>query len=203
MSKISNEAGRDRRPYNGIAISLMVGSLATVVLLEFINPRSTVNDFIFWPQHHFHYFLKFGANNPIAPRIMLAAIFAILSLLAFIVIRMFAITARLSEGVTPAIMALLLPMIWWMVAKRGHLGIEIPFAVLLTTLFIGCVFYLTRSHVRMPGWLSLILWTVWFCWWGYLFRSAFDPINLLGPVVAFVSGLVWSFSVRPNRNPRT
>lgn len=178
-------------------VSLVIGSLAGTVLLESIDPRSALGDFIFWPQRHFRYFLKYGANNPIAPRVMFLVIVAALSLFALFAVRTSVVGSRISRGVTPAILAVLLPMISWVVTKHWHLGIEAPFAAALTLGYIGSVLYFAPGRRRTPLWFWLSLWLFWLCWWGYLFHSALDPVNLIDPVVGFICGVVWSFSVSP------
>ena len=185
--------------YTEAAVALMLGSLAATGLLEFIDPRSDLGDFIFWPQHYFHYFLKFGANNPIAPRIMFALIVALLSLLAFVVMRAFKFGVWITRGVTPAIVAILPPMICWAIARRGYLGIQGWFGLFLAAYCVACVLYFPRGRFRFPLWTWLTLWTICLCWWVIVFHSALDPINLIDPTFAFIAGVVWSLSLRPAR----
>ena len=181
--------------YREIAVSLMIGALASTVLLESIDPRSKVGDFIFWPQHYFHYFAKFGPNNPIAPRLVFLVIVALLSLFVFFGIKISGVAVRVSRGLALPILALILPMICWVVAKRGYLGIETPFSLLLTGVCVVSVSCFGRGRTKMPRSAWLLLWTVWFSWWGYLFYSALDPINLVDPVLALFSGILWTFSL--------
>lgn len=176
-----------------VSSSLLCGSLLTVALLEAIDPHSRLGDFVFWPQHTFRYFMHFGANNPVAPRLMLLAIVLLISAITYAALRTLPLEDRIVSGMMPAIVILLFPFVIWTISRRFNLGLETPFALLMLIGFVGMLFFWQKNQLQVPLFLWLALWIVWCSYWGYLYQIRLDPIMLHAPVIALCAGVTWSW----------